>query len=374
MNKVMIFTETIAGDGHYSAARSLEKAIKTLAPSVEVTLVCGIAHISSKLERAIRLAYLQALRYTPKLWGKAYAQESKWSVWLQQPLGALFANYLHKIVCSEKPDVVVCTHAFCLSAVARLKEIFSFRLGAIITDFSINSFWINPAVEFYFVGHEALRDKLKQMGVQRANVFATGIPIDPLFAEVVHLPKREAKRSVGVDDGRPSILLMGGGLGHGPIKQVIEHIDAAFGDAVQLTVVTGNNELLRNKCEQMFGEAPHIRILGYVDHLGRYLASADLLITKPGGLTTSEALALGIPMLIVAPIPGHEERNSHFLESQQLALRAHDLDDIVRVVRPLLHNLSYYERLAERAKLCGKPEAATAAASHILQMLSYAYD
>lgn len=366
MKKVLIFTETIAGNGHYRAARSLEKALTQLDPAAHVKIVNGMALVSQRLESAVRRGYLKTLRFAPKLWGKAYDQENKLSDLFQAPLGQILSHYLQEVFLKEKPDVVVCTHAFCLGAVAQLKAEHAFQLGAAVTDFDVNGFWLHEEVDFYFVGHARLQDKIRA-SCPDAEVFATGIPIDPLFAEISKLPKEVTRRKAGLQTRRPTLLLMGGAMGLGPLDSLIQIIVDHFADALQIIVVTGRNELLRKKCEETYKAHPYVHILGYVDELAHYMAASHLVITKPGGLTSSEAMALGLPILIIQPIPGHEERNTRFLLEQRVALHVEELGDVPRFIRPFVKDPQFYGQFTARVRKAGKPASARHAAEIILK-------
>lgn len=367
MSKVLIFTETIGGNGHYCAARSIQKALAQMDQTIDIKLVNGLSLVSRKLEDTIRQAYLHTLRYAPKLWGKAYSKEGKLSVLFQTPLGQLLAHYLQELITEEKPDVVVCTHAFCLSAVAELKSKHDFQLGAAITDFDAHGFWLHDEVDFYLVAHDCLRDKIVKTGYRNAEIVTTGIPIDPLFNEIGQIPKLTLRKKCGIDEGKPTLLLMGGGMGLGPMDHIIGELVEEFGDTLQIVVVTGRNQLLREKCEADYSEQSFVRILGYVEDLANYMAASDLIVTKPGGLTSSEALALGLPILITEPIPGQEERNTRFLLAQRVALRVNRSRDVSRYVRPFIEDPLFYEQFTDRARNTGRPASARHAAEVILQ-------
>lgn len=369
MAKVLILTETIAGNGHFCAARSIQKALKRMDPSIEIKLVNGLTLVSRQLENVIRHGYMTTLRFAPSLWGQAYNQEGRWSRLFQTPLGHLLAYYLQEVVENEQPDLVVCTHSFCLSAVAKLKSEYSFRLVAAITDFDVNGFWLHDEVDFYLVAHQFLQDKIMASGYTDTDIVITGIPIDPLFNEVAHSPKQAVRENLNINKHQRTLLLMGGGLGLGPIDRMIGKIVDEFADTVQIFVVTGKNVTLRKKCEALYGNHHFIYILGYVDSLAHYIAASDLIVTKPGGLTSSEALALGVPMIITQPIPGHEERNSRFLLREKVALRVNNPMHISRYVRPFIEDTQFYDQFTERAERTGKPDSARQAAEVIISAL-----
>lgn len=369
MPKVLILTETVGGNGHLCAAKAIRKALKQLDPTIEIRLINGLALVSRHLENTVRHTYMHTLRFAPRLWGHAYEQEKRLSTLFQTPLGNVLAYYLQEVIKREQPDVVVCTHAFCLSAIAKLRSKYSFRLGAAITDFDVNGFWMHDEVDFYLVAHADMRDKIVKSGYTKAEIVATGIPIDPLFSELSHQTRPSIRRKLGLNHEQRTVLLMGGGLGLGPIDRMIGKLVDAFVDDVQIVVVTGKNETLRKKCEALLGDNPTIHIFGYIEELANYIAAADLIVTKPGGLTSSEALAMGVPIIMTQPIPGQEERNSRFLLSQQVALRVTHPLDICRYVRPFIEDTLFYEQFTAKARQTGRPASAQHAAKVIVNVL-----
>ena len=369
MAKVLILTESIGGNGHLLAARSIGKALKQLDSTVEIKLLNGLSLVSRHLENTIRHAYIQTLRIAPQLWGQAYNQERKWSTLFQMPLGAVIANYLQEAIKREDPDVVVCTHAFCLSAAAKLKKNGSYRLGAAITDFDVNGFWMHEEVDFYIVAHEDIGAKIDKDGYSHAVIVTTGIPIDPLYSEVCKQSRQHMRQKLGLHQSQPTLLMMGGGLGLGPIDRMIGKLVDNFINDVQIIVVTGRNEALQKRCKQLYGSHSNIHVLGYVEALAYYVAAADFIVTKPGGLTSSEALAMGLPIIVTNPIPGQEERNSRFLLRHRVALRVNNPHDVSRYVRPFIDDANFYEQFSGRARRVGKPESAKHAAALILDMI-----
>lgn len=371
MDKVLILTETIGGNGHYQAARSLYQGLSQVEPNLHAEICCGMHRVSRPLEQLTRTVYLNTLQYAPALWGAAYSREGEISDRFRASLGKLLSRRLQEWLEEMQPDVVVCTHAFCLSAMGVIKERMGdrFRLGAAITDFDVNGFWVHPEVDFYLVAHENVAKKIRRrFGVPDQLIFRTGIPIDPDFSRP-QPPKTVLRRMLGLDPDRFTILLMGGGIGLGPIEECLHHFRRLL-PAAQLVVITGKNRNLYERLQEGFAGDPRIRLYGFVDSMVHFMNAADIIVSKPGGLSSSEALACGLPLMICQPIPGQEERNSRFLMRKGVALRQDEPEALARQILSLMENPVLLEEMSRRARELGKPDSSLAGArviqSHLL--------
>jgi processive 1,2-diacylglycerol beta-glucosyltransferase len=370
MKRVLILTETIGGNGHYQAARSLCQGLSQVEPELNAEICCGMHRVSRQLEQLTRAVYLNTLQYAPALWGAAYSREGEISDRFRTSLGKLLSRRLQEWLEEMQPDVVVCTHAFCLSAMGVIKERMGdrFRLGAAITDFDVNGFWVHPEVDFFLVAHEDVAKKIRRrFGVPDEAIFRTGIPIDPEFSKP-QPPKSVLRRMLGLDPDRFTILLMGGGIGLGPIEECLYQFRREL-PAHQLVVITGRNRSLYERLREQFGSDPRIRLHGFVDSMVHYMHAADIIVSKPGGLTSSEALACGLPIFICQPIPGQEERNSRFLMRKRVALRQDEPGEMARQILWLMENPEMLEEMSRRARELGRPDSSLAGARVIREHL-----
>ncbi|MBA4544082.1 hypothetical protein H1164_14445 [Thermoactinomyces daqus] len=356
MVKILILTETVAGYGHYSAANSLKKAIRMRYPSLEVHIVCMLPLISKPLETLIGKFYTQTLRFAPSLWGAAYSQDREWDRFFREPLGKLVSGKLKEIIDSLSPKLIVCTHAFCLSACTHLKQkkAGSFRLGAVVTDFDAHSFWIHPDVDFYIIAHEEIGNKIR-MKTPLPRLYPTGIPIDPSFS-LNQKDARRARQQLGIDLDRFTILLMGGGGGMGPIKKSLDSFRKSFcHQPFQLLIITGNNQALYESLHMETRTDPHIYTFPFVHNMVDFMCASDFIITKPGGMTCSEAMATGLPMVICKPIPGQEENNSDFLLNRGAAIRQDKPKRLPEDLSGLLQQPQQLALMRKQASSIGKP-------------------
>jgi processive 1,2-diacylglycerol beta-glucosyltransferase len=369
--KIIILSEDVAGHGHRKAAEALVDGIRTVELNSEVSIYNVFPLVSRTLEKCTSIVYRQVVSNIPSVWGWTYEQEK--SEWISKPfkkiLTHLVAVKLIPFLREQKPDVIVCTHAFSLGALAHLKgKGFSFQLGVAITDMDVNSFWVYDAIDFYLVGNERMKDKLvKFYGVKESKVHVTGIPIHGRFSNVLEREKAYWKASLGLNPQKPVTLITGGGWGHGPMLEMVDAVRG--GDTeLQIIVVTGNNTTLKEHMERKMGQWPNLtRVYGYVKQMEELMGASDLLVAKPGGLTASEALALGIPLVCYKPIPGQEERNMRFLLETGAAVCAYDPKELREVVLSLLRQPGDLTQMGENCFRFGKPRSSAEAAKVILE-------
>ncbi|MBA4602504.1 MGDG synthase family glycosyltransferase [Thermoactinomyces mirandus] len=371
MDKILILTETVAGYGHYSAAYSLKKGLQLTYPKGKVQIICVLPLISKPLESFINKCYIQTLRYAPNLWGAAYQRDSQFSKLFRDPMGKFVANKLRTIIEETNPGVIVCTHAFCLSACAYLKSHSSssnFRLGAVVTDFDVHSFWVHPAVDFYITAHDEIGMKISQKSNQ-ADIYSTGIPINPDFS-IRQKEKKEARRWIRIDPERFTVLLMGGGSGIGPLQSCISSLKQSIADHhAQLVIITGKNRALYGELSRQISNQRHVYLFSFVHNMVDFMCAADFIITKPGGMTSSEALATGLPMVICKPIPGQEENNSRFLLNKNVAIRQDEPKNLPREFSFFMEHPEPLHKMQSNASQVGKPQSAIHAAEIVTNYL-----
>lgn len=369
-SKVLIFTETIAGEGHHTAAMVLASMLHEMSPQIRTSVVYGLPYVSKWLAKSSQYLYLGTISHAPYVWGWAYKRESFWSKLFKDDMAQIVAARLEPYLLKEKPDVVVTTHAMCFGGLGELRKrnTIPFRLGAVITDFDVNEFWYHPAVDFYIVATDSLKQKMiSRFNIDPEKIYPTGIPIDPrfsLFPEEHN--KQDAKKMLNIDPERFTVLLAGGGTGYGPYLHIIENL-LSLQEPLQILAITGKNQLLYDKIKQKIEVPPQqkLNLYGYVTNMHQFMNGADVLVGKPGGLTTSEALASSLPLILYKPIPGQEERNARYLLQENVAQLAQNIDDLLSMVKNMIHCHDGQHLMKEKAGELGKPFAAQKAASII---------
>ena len=366
--RILILYESIAGSGHTIAAKNVAKGIQLFYPNAEIKIDTSLTQVSPLLEKVTSRMYLSTIKRASTLWGWAYSKDRQWSLLGKDLLKKFTGKRLESYIKEESPDVVISTHAFCLGGLVELKQKnpHSFVLGAVFTDFLINPFWIFPQVDFYFVGAEQLKYQMvEQYGISSEKIFVTGIPIDPVFNQLIS--KETVRSYLQLPPNHFHILVTGGGLGVGAYQEILSALGKVEGN-VTISVFVGHNQKIRQEIESYLSNYLHPVLLhDYVTNMNEWMQAADLLIGKPGGLTVSEALACSLPILIYKPIPGQEERNTRFLLSCEAALQAKSADEITRLVHQLLIDPSHLTLLREKAQQLSRPNAARDVGGIILE-------
>lgn len=357
----LLILHASAGNGHRRAAEALAVAAATAGC---VTTIRDILDFTAPLYRnTYAKGYLNLVRAAPELWGYLYAQSDRRA---QRPLDrrlrAVF-NRLNTLTFlrffkREAPDAVLCTHFMPLELVAHLRA--GLRHGVplhgVVTDFAAHALWFTTGVDAYYVATEEARRQLVRMGQPAERIVLSGIPILPCFGAGV--PPAQARRQLGLLPGKPAVLLLSGGYGVGPTVAIIRAM-AAEAPACQLIVVAGKNPELETAArEAAHGAALPVTVLDYVDNIHDYMDAADLIISKPGGLTSAEALAKGKPLVIVDPIPGQEQRNCEYLIEAGCAVRLFDAPDAPWKIQTLLADPARLAALGASARQHGRPHAA----------------
>lgn len=372
MSRILLFYITIFS-GHHRAALAVERALRQLAPGVEILMVDAFQYFNPVASQVVDRLYLSVIRGLPKIWDYLYDNPSvaQRSTGLRAWLSRYNAPKLEALLREFQPTVIACTQAFpcVIAGDYKLAHDLKIPLYAILTDFLPHRYWLHPAVDGYLTGSEAARAWFERAGVASNRIYDTGIPIDPVFAAPLDIASRSAGclTGLGLNGQQPVVLVMGGGQGLGPIAQVAKGLDA-LPQPLQLVIVTGVNAKLHQRLQKA---APSFRrrvvVLGHVPFIPELMSVATVIVTKPGGLTTSEALAKRLPLIIVDPIPGQEAKNSRFLLDQQAAVAAPRWERVPRLVSELLEQPQRLTALAQAAGRLGRPRSALEIARLLLR-------
>ena len=357
----------VRNSGHHAAARAIEAQIKKQNPLAETRCLDLLETTHPTWSAIVQYVYMSTIRRTPELWEALY--DNFWFDWLTKWIRPLVQRgnslKLRILMDAFQPDAIVCTQAHpfsVLSAYAR-RQGKPIPLWGVVTDFLPHRFWHVPPDEHirYIVPTETAVQRLMILGTPADRIFTFGIPIQ---ADVLAARKRTVSR----ENGR-RILVMGGSRGLGARFATIRHLDRAAADFT-IDVVTGTNRRLRKQLLAARNKFHHpIRIRGYVKDAMAIMRRASLLIGKPGGLTSAEAMAAGTPMLIIRPLPGQERGNTEMLVRHGAAIHLDRDRDLPAVVSSLLTNPSLLSMMADRAKALGKPDAARDIATAVLANL-----
>ncbi|OIO38644.1 MAG: hypothetical protein AUJ75_02535 [Candidatus Omnitrophica bacterium CG1_02_49_10] len=367
MKKILLLYIT-DGSGHHKAAKALEKAIKRLEPDASINVINCFNYTNPILEKVINRTYMSVIKNTPEVWD--YLYDNPKVVKNTQTLRSLIHRFnsgkLKNLMDDFAPDAVVCTQAFPCGMVADYKNTYDVNipLYGVLTDYYPHSYWVYDSVDGYIVPSESAMEQLVINGIPRERIHIFGIPVDAAFAQTTH-PEGLTER-LGLKKGVATVLIMGGSQGLGPIKEMVWHLNM-IGLAIQIVVLAGTNakllKWLRKKSK--FYKVKTV-ILEYTDSVAQLMDISDIIVTKPGGLTTAEALAKRLPMMIIDPIPGQEMKNTHFLLKEGVAVMARDKFEAGILLKELVNNRSKLGLMKNAASGNSKPDSAARAAELIL--------
>ena len=367
--RILIATVT-AGGGHLQAAAAMEERWKETYPSHEVRLV-DLLDFVPRLQREVYIqGYVKLVEHAPELWGMVFKKTDNPA--LVRKLGRFrrafaeltnrkFVRFLREF----QPDVVVCTHYLPVEIMGNLESDAPGPVTVcVVTDFEAHTLWMDSVVDLYCVAANETKASLVARGASASQVVVSGIPIGSRFS--TEQDPRALRKCLGLRDDLPVLLVLSGGFGMGPVAELLDALDKVQTN-VQTLVVSGRNEELRRELAVKDLRHP-TRILGFVTNMHELMAVADLILTKPGGLTTSEALALGKPLFILNPIPGQEAANSDFLLERGAAAKVNRVEDVPFRLDQLLGSAKLRQMSRVAGKL-GRPSAATRICEEVGKLL-----
>lgn len=360
-HNILIVSASI-GSGHTQAANAVRDELTRCSPGSQVTVVDFLE--GTGWLGMIKETYLKMLDVVPHAyeflyrWSQGQLPGSK----VKKITALAMKTRLLGLLRQYRPDLVVFTHPFpcCAAAYLRRTQRISTPLHAIITDFATHQLWVHKEINLYFAPNAAVAEALCGMGIAQSRISTTGIPISLKFIN---------RDQVSSKPQEPVVLIMGGGLGLGAVEQAVVAL-AALKLPLRLIVIAGSNRGLQERLRAYQKLSPHsIEILGYTERIPELMAQASLLITKPGALTCSEALAMHLPLVLYDPILGQEAANADYLISQGTAVRIETEQRLASVVGQLLANAAEIEAMRMNACSVARPYAAVDIADTILGYL-----
>ncbi len=358
--------------GHHLAALAIEKAIKELEGSWEILTVNSLGYTNPHLNQVVQRSYLSLLHNTPEIWGYLYdnPKVARKIAGVKEFINKLSSNKLEELLDSFSPEIVICTQAFPCGVVDAYKEKKKkdlFLMG-VITDYIAHRYWLYDQVDFYAVPNDITGKELVKKGIAERKIQVTGISIDPKFGRKQDRDKIVEK--INLNPNLPTVLIMGGGQGLGPLEEVVFSLNALT-LSFQMIVVTGLNKSLReNLKKKEGGMTKPVHIAGYVDNIEELMEISDIIVTKPGGLTSAEALAKGLAIVIAGCLPGQEGKNSQFLVDEGAAIRTEEAKGVADVVDELLRDPGRLSCLQAKARELSKPNASAEIAKIIREAVN----
>ena len=354
--------------GHHSATLAIERALKILEPGIETLNINGFNYTNPISEKIVNRLYMGIIKRTPKIWDYIYDNPAivKNVEKIKETIHKFNSPKLKNLFEKFEPHAIVCTQAFPCGMCADYKKTFhsSIPLFAVLTDYIPHSYWLYETVDYYVTPSDEVTVRLMNKGIPLAKIRSLGIPFDPGFNEP--LDARKIYEKINMDPACPTLLIMGGGQGLGPIKDIVRSLEKVKQDIQEIVVAGTNRKLYTVIKTQLSKYKKKVVLFGYISNINELMAISNIIITKPGGVTVAEVLAKKIPMIIVKPIPGQEANNTEYLTREGAAIKVDEPERINVVVEDLLTHPEKLDFLSLSASRIAKPNASLDIARMIL--------
>lgn len=361
MKKVIVFYAAYGG-GHLSAARSIKENIETNYSDIEVKLVDCMEYVNKVVNKVTTKAYAEMAKKAPRTWGKVYWKSQKGPLaQISTASNKVLSIKLNKLLQDFTPDIIISTHPFATQMCAYLKKLgkLNAKIATVMTDYAPHDQWLvlNTYVDYYFVSHDGMKKQLHEKGIANEKIFATGIPLSNKF--LLKYDKAKTLELFGLAPDRKTVLFFGGGefgLGKTQTFKIFKTFVESNSN-LQIVAISGKNPKMKENFQNLvdeLGKQDNVKILEYTDKVPELMSISDLVVTKPGGLTTTESLASGLPIVVINPIPGQEEENATYLEDNKVAIWIKKDDNVEQILSDLFSNPDKMQEMKIRARLISK--------------------
>lgn len=357
MGKRFLLLTASIGSGHEKAAGAIADGIKEHFPGARLDTVDFMSWDTSWVNGFMKFCYLEMLAFVPNLYEFMYrfTDGRKKGGFIQKLMAYAMSKSIKGLIRKYDPDVLICTHPFPAQAASHLGETWrkGFLSVAVITDYSVHQMWICPHMDLYFVGCDFMKRQLIADGIRPEIIYVTGIPVAAGFHQP--MDKADCREQLQLALDVPVILMMGGGLGLGRMIMALAQLDS-MREPLQILVLAGRNNELRQQAQDIAAVSQHrIRVYAYTERVAEMMGAADVLVTKPGALTLTEALARHLPMVLHEPIPGPETDNARYMSGCGAAIWMHAGDNLAFVMDALLRDRETLARMSGAAVKNSRP-------------------
>ena len=364
--KVLIFYASYGG-GHLNAAKSINEYISENFKSIDLEMIDCMKYVNKTIEKVTTAAYREAAKKAPWVWGKIYSDSQKGPLaHLSSRSNKILAIKLLKLLREKQPDLIISTHPFgsqMCSYLKRKNKIHA-KIATIMTDFAPHDQWLvgSDSTDYYFVAHNKMQDYLISKNIDENKIFATGIPLSNRFLKSYN--REEILKSFDLEENKKTILFFGGGefgLGKNRTVDIFKtFVKYASFNSMQIIGIAGKNEKMKDAFSSVveeFNSQKNVKILEFTNQVPELMSISDLVVTKPGGMTTTESLASHLPMIVINPIPGQEEENAEFLESNNIAIWIKKNDNVENIITGLFSNPDILEKMKKNTDILAKPHS-----------------
>ena len=361
--KILIFYASYGG-GHFNAAKSIHECLKNdyKDKNIDVELIDCMKYVNKTIEKMTTKAYNEMAKKAPWAWGRIYSDSQKGPLaHITSRSNKFMAIKLLRLLREKKPDLIISTHPFGSQMCSYLKRKgkISAKIATIMTDFAPHDQWLvgSDYTDYYFVAHENMKKHLKRKGIPDFKIFATGIPLSNRFLQ--SFDNEKIFKELNLNPSKKTILFFGGGefgLGKSRTVEIFENFVKYCKD-MQIIAISGKNEKMKLAFDKVVSKHKRknsILVFEYTSQVPEFMSISDLVVTKPGGLTTTESLASHLPMVIINPIPGQEEKNAKFLVKNGIAVWIKKQDNVQEILKDLFSNPKTLETMKENTKKLAK--------------------
>ena len=364
--KVLIFYASYGG-GHLNAAKSIENCIKNNYKNIDVEMIDCMKYVNKTIEKITTAAYREMAKKMPWAWGRIYSDAQKGPLaHITSRSNKIMAIKLLQLLREKKPDLIISTHPFGsqMCSYLKRKNKITAKIATILTDFAPHDQWLvgHEFTDYFFVAHNKMKEYLISKNVNKNNIYVTGIPISNRFQKKYN--KNEILQEFNLSKEKFTVLFFGGGefgLGKTRTSQIFEDfVRETKIHNIQIIAISGKNPKMKASFEEIVTNnkaKENVVILEFTNKVPELMNISNIVVTKPGGLTTSESLASHLPMVVINPIPGQEEENAEFLESKGIAVWIKKNDNSEKIIENLLSDKEKLEEMKENTKILSKPNS-----------------
>lgn len=366
MKKVLIFYAKYGG-GHFSVAKSIKEELENkYSNEVSIEMIDCIEYINKAVNKLTVTAYKEMTKKFPWAWSKVYSNSQKGIMSkISKDSNKIMAHKLNFLIKKINPDIIISAHPFSTQMCTYLKKKnkLSAKIANILTDFAPHEQWLigYEFVDYFFVAHEGMKSELINHGIDKNKIYATGIPVSSRFFKEYN--KAKICKEFGISENKDTILFFAGGefgLGRKSTYEILETLAKDFNN-IQIIAISGKNKKMNhnfNEIVENYHKDNMIKVLDFTNKVPELMSISKLIITKPGGITSSESLASKVPLLIINPIPGQEEANASYLENNGFAIWMKKTDSVSDVLKNILNNSDYLNELKHNIINLNKGNAA----------------
>ena len=364
--KVLIFYASYGG-GHLNAAKSIENCIKNNYKNIDVEMIDCMKYVNKTIEKITTAAYREMAKKMPWAWGRIYSDAQKGPLaHITSRSNKIMAIKLLQLLRQKNPDLIISTHPFGsqMCSYLKRKNKITAKIATILTDFAPHDQWLvgHEFTDYFFVAHDKMKDYLISKNVDKNSIYVTGIPISDRFQKKYN--KDEILEEFNLSKEKFTVLFFGGGefgLGKTRTSQIFEDFvrETKIHD-IQIIAISGKNPKMKASFEEIVTNnkaKENVVILEFTNKVPELMSISNIVVTKPGGLTTSESLASHLPMVVINPIPGQEEENAEFLESKGIAIWLRKSDNTTDIIEKLLSDKDRLELMKKNTFLLAHPNS-----------------